>query len=317
MAIPKYDELIVPLLTVLATYPVGVPFSKVRNEVADLVGVSEEDRKELLPSGRYPVFRNRVGWAHDRLKRAGLSQSVKRGTWCLTEAGFDFVKRHGTDLDNGMIDAIARAHRDSTVAEPKAISGIDFKATPKSTKLQATASAPEHLTPRDQIEAAIKEWNESIASELLEMIASCSPSFFEKLVLDLLLAMGYGADHKSLTQTGGSGDGGIDGIITLDKLGLEKVYIQAKRYTASNVGSPEIRNFYGALAERKASKGVFITSSGFSDRALQTAKRLSDNIVLVDGTDLARFMIEHEVGCSVKQVVKVVEVDSDYFEEEG
>lgn len=316
MPIPTYDQLIQPVLAVLVRHPDGVPFATVRDEVAAAVGVTAEERKELLPSGRYPVFANRVGWAHDRLKRVGLSQSVKRGTWCLTDAGRGFIATQGPALTAAQIETIAKASRGSTVATPTALKGGSVLAN-------ATAAAPQNIvaseadtqTPRDRIDDAIQEWNASIKDRLLENIRGSSPAFFEKLVLDLLLKMGYGLTQRSLTQTGGTGDGGIDGIISLDKLGLEKVYIQAKRYTSTSVGSPEIRSFYGALAERKASKGVFITSSSFSAPAQATAERLSDNIVLVDGDQLAEHMIAHEVGCTVQHVVRVVDVDTDYFDD--
>jgi restriction system protein len=315
MTIPTYDRLIQPVLDVLVRHPEGVAFATVRDEVATAVGVTADERKQLLPSGRYPVFANRVGWAHDRLKRVGLSHSMKRGVWCLTEAGRELVARHGAALSEDQITTIAKASRGSTVAVPMSLQGLAAPASATAAAAVSTTAESDTQTPRDRIDTAIAEWNASIKQSLLENICASSPAFFEKLVLDLLLKMGYGVTQRSLTQTGGTGDGGIDGIISLDKLGLEKVYIQAKRYTSTSVGSPEIRSFYGALAERKASKGVFITSSSFSAPAQATAERLSDNIVLVDGDQLAEHMIAHEVGCTVQHVVRVVDVDTDYFDD--
>ena len=311
MSIPSYDELIGPLLRLLEGRPGGVSFTTVRDLLAAEVGVTAEERKELLPSGRYPVFANRVGWAHDRLKRAGLSRSIKRGTWGLTQRGLELAAAHPDELPAEMVKQIAKAKAGSTASG----GSEEQPDQPDSGGQQGSEREVEHGTPQDVIHTAITDWNQSVAADLIDQILRCSPNFFEHLVLDLLLAMGYGANRKDLQQTGRSGDGGIDGVIALDKLGLEKAYIQAKRYADNTVGSPEIRGFYGALAERKASKGVFITTSSFTRNARETAHRLSDNIVLVDGHHLAQLMIEHEVGCSVKEVVKFVQVDADYFEE--
>jgi restriction system protein len=174
------------------------------------------------------------------------------------------------------------------------------------------ASATE-ASPQERIELAIKELNESVAADLLEQIHEATPLFFEKLVLDLLLNMGYGTSRSELQHVGGSGDAGIDGIISLDKLGLEKVYVQAKRWQ-NTVGRPDLQAFFGALAGRKANKGVFITTSSFSKDAKIYAAQVSGSLVLVDGAELAELMIEHGVGVSHTKV-RIARVDSDYFEE--
>jgi len=309
MEIPPYDQVIEPLLRILAQHPDGIVFAEVRDLLAAELGVKAEQRKELLPSGRYPVFANRVGWAHDRLKRAGLSHSIKRGTWCLTTAGKGFAAKYSAELPPSVLKEIAYPKPGSS-----ATGGCGGDKTSGLHGGPAREPAPSR-SPEEAIHAAMADLNQSLAAELLESILRCSPSFFEGVVLDLLLAMGYGASRKDLQQTGRSGDGGIDGVITLDKLGLEKVYIQAKRYKDNSVGSAAIRNFYGGLAERKATRGVFITTSTFSKSAVETARRLSDSVVLVDGPQLARFMIEHEVGCTVAQVFRVARIDSDYFED--
>jgi len=173
---------------------------------------------------------------------------------------------------------------------------------------------PEPLSPTERIDGAIEELNQSLAAELLDTISRGSPAFFEQLVLDVLQKMGYGTS-SAIEHTGKSGDGGIDGIITLDRLGLEKVYIQAKRWQGS-VGRPEIQGFFGALASRRATKGVFITTSRFTNEAVEFASQASDSLVLVDGAHLTRLMVEFEVGVSVERTIKLCHLDSDYFEEQ-
>ncbi|MGH8447148.1 MAG: restriction endonuclease, partial [Solimonas sp.] len=186
--------------------------------------------------------------------------------------------------------------------------------TPSDGAVVASAAAA-LASPDDRLGDAITELKHSVATELQEALASVSPSFFESIVLDLLHRMGYGTSRADLQRVGGSGDGGIDGVISLDKLGLEKVYVQAKRWNGTTVGRPEIQAFYGALAGQRANKGVFITTSSYSSQAIDFAKSV-ERIVLVDGARLADLMIEHEVGVSAR-TVKVPKLDSDYFDEES
>jgi restriction system protein len=184
------------------------------------------------------------------------------------------------------------------------------------------ASAPiipalvEVRSPDELIDSAARELHDSLSRDLLEQIAAGSPTQFEQLVLDVLHAMGYGAKQSDLERTGASGDGGIDGIITLDRLGLEKVYVQAKRWTSGTVGRPEIQKFFGALAGRRATRGVFITASTFSGEAKDYARQVSDSIVLIDGCRLASLMIEYGVGVTVQRTIKIAKIDSDYFEDQ-
>ncbi|MCL2779816.1 MAG: restriction endonuclease [Polyangiaceae bacterium] len=206
-------------------------------------------------------------------------------------------------FDTETIDALAIIPRGSTVAN----------ASEAARKTEDATHLVEPKSPEERIDDAIEELNASLSQDLLTTIADASPVFFERLVLDLLLAMGYGASRTDLQQVGGSGDTGIDGIIALDRLGLEKVYVQAKRWKA-NIGRPEIQGFYGALAGRRARKGVFITTSDFTREAKEYAQSVSDSIVLVDGTTLAALMIERGVGVSHK-VLKIARLDGDYFED--
>ena len=220
MAIPTYDQFIEPLLRFLSSKPQGVSTSEVYAALADAVGLTDDEREQLLPSRRQPVYQNRIGWAHDRLKRAGLSQSRQRGKWQLTDAGRTFLANYPNAINDEDIEKIAKVPPDSRLTtDPD---------SPEPTTPQQTAV--DGGSPDERIDQAIGELNDSVASELLDLIGQSSPTFFEHLVLDLLHALGYGTSRVDLQRVGGSSDGGIDGVISLDRLGLEKVYVQAKRW---------------------------------------------------------------------------------------
>lgn len=301
MDIPTYDQFIHPLLCVLAEHHDGIRARDAYEAVADTVGLTEEARDELLASGQQAIYQNRIGWANDRLKRQRLAMSPKRGEWRITEAGRTFLAAHPDGIDEATLRELTHVERGS-------------QAAPKRKAQQADAeAAASKASPEERIDAAISELNESLSAELLDMIMGATADFFERLVLDILHSMGYGVSRQALDQVGGVGDGGIDGIVTLDRLGLEKVYVQAKRWQG-NVGRPEIQAFYGALAGRRAHKGVFITTSDYTADARGFARNVSDAIVLVDGAQLTAFMIEYGVGVSSQRLVKIGRVDSDYFE---
>lgn len=306
MALPTYDQFTEPVLRYLAAHPEGALAGEIYEAVADAMKLSSEDRALLLPSGIQPIYKNRIGWAHDRLKRGGLSASPKRGFWQLTPAGVALAKSTPR-LSEEEIDRIA------TVARSSRLSTRD----PVSAATDAPPEAPEALeaanSPDERIEKALAEVRNSVAHDLLERIGQAPPVFFESLVLDLLHKMGYGATLDDLQRVGGSGDGGIDGIISLDKLGLEKVYVQAKRWQAS-IGSPQIQGFMGALQLQGASKGVFLTTSTFTRDAREAAARARGSIVLVDGARLAELMIDHQVAVTHK-TLNVPKIDGDYFED--
>ena len=226
--------------------------------------------------------------------------------WRITQEGRSFLKKHPEGIDESTLRELTQVPADSTLS-PK-----DDSPAPATAKVRASPTQ----SPEEQIDNAIEELNESVAAELLRLIHDSSADFFERLVLDLLVAMGYGTPDIDAIQVGGSGDGGIDGVIPLDRLGLEKVYVQAKRWKhGNNVGRPEIQSFYGALAGRRAAKGVFITASDFSKDARDYVKQVSDSIVLIDGLTLTRLMIQYGVGVSVQRTVKIVDVNNDYFDE--
>jgi restriction system protein len=304
MAIPTYDQFISPLLLFLAKETAPVRPKQAYAGVADMVGLTPEDRTEMLPSKIQAVYVNRIGWAHDALKRSLLSSAPRRGRWLLTEKGRELAASHPNGLSPEEGNRIANASRHTPLrlivegAEPE----------PEITE------APEKQSPEEQIEAGLRALKQSVAQDLLENIGNSTPEFFERLVLDLLYAMNYGESRAALQHTGKAGDGGIDGIISLDKLGLQKVYVQAKKWKGQ-VGSPEVQGFMGALQLQGADRGVLITSGSISAPALEVASRTKGSVVLIDGPRLANLMIEHGVGVSNKPR-QVPEVDTDYFEDE-
>lgn len=303
MPVPTYDQFIEPNLRYLAAHPAGAAAREAHEAAADTLGLSEADRQEILPSGLRAVYKNRAGWAHDCLKRAGYSSTPRRGFWKLTDSGYAFADAHPAPLTSDVLEDIATGHVDVRLRAPMKSDAISA----------AVVMEPESSTasPDDRLEAAIVEMRRTVAAELLETLSQVSPAAFETIVLDLLHRMGYGASRSDLQRVGKAGDEGIDGVISLDRLGLEKVYVQAKRWR-SPVGRPEIQAFYGALAGQRAGKGVFITTSAFTSQAVEFARSV-EGIVLVDGTRLTNLMMDHEVGMSLRHV-KVPKIDGDYFE---
>lgn len=309
MAVPTYDLFIEPVLRYLAAHPEGVSAKDAHEAAADVLLVSDEDKQELLPSGAQPIYKNRAGWAHDRLKRAGLSSSPRRGTWKITQDGLDFIASHpepfssqtSTELAMGYIGVRLRPKQENGKSPESDLTEIPI--------ISSTVASPD-----DRLGEALREIRQTAESELLELLGNVSPSFFETIVLDLLHAMGYGTSRTDLQRVGGVGDGGIDGVISLDRLGLEKVYVQAKRWQSS-VGRPDLQAFYGALAGHKARKGVFITTSTYTAQALEFARSV-EGIVLVDGLRLSGLMIDHEIGVNAR-VLRIPKIDSDYFDEEA
>lgn len=308
MPVPTYDKFIEPILRYLASCPNGALARDAHEAAAQALGLTDADRQEFLPSGAQPIYKNRAGWAHDRLKRAGLSCSPRRGFWQLTPTGGEFSATHSSPLSEADIERLAVGFMDVRLRER------GDQPTPPDPMSISPAATNVTTSPDDRLGEALVELRASVAVELLESLKNASPSFFETIVLDLLHKMGYGASRADLQRVGGSGDGGIDGVISLDKLGLEKVYVQAKRWQQT-VGRPEVQAFYGALAGQRANKGVFITTSSYTPQATEFARSV-ERIVLIDGSRLAQLMIDHEVGVT-SRVVRVPKIDSDYFDEES
>jgi len=308
MSVPTYDQFIEPILRFLAGHPEGATAGETHEAAAAALGLSEAQRQETIASGQ-ATYKNRAGWAHDRLKRAGYSSSAKHGYWKLTEDGLAFAQANPGPLSPAQVEHLALNFMSVKLKPaPDAASLDEGNDTPAPIAQADLATS----SPQERLNQAILELRTSVAGDLLDSLLQASPTRFEHIVLDVLHSLGYGANRQALQQVGGSGDGGIDGVISLDALGLEKVYVQAKRWQ-STVGRPELQAFYGALAGQKARRGVFITTSGFTAQAIDFARSV-EGLVLVDGKRLVNLMLDHEVGVS-SQLYKVPRLDSDYFDE--
>lgn len=270
--------------------------------LADHFNLTENERKELLPSGSQATFDNWVGWARTYMKKAGLLESPRRGYFQITAQGLQALEQKPEMIDVKFLERYPEF--------------LEFKtrSNTKSTTVETDTTIPiDERTPREMMEDAYVTVCSELVGELLEQVMNSSPSFFERLVVDLLVRMGYGGTRKEAGKAvGGSGDEGIDGIINEDRLGLEVVYIQAKRWQ-NTVSRPEIQKFVGALHGQNARKGIFITTSDFSAGAIQYANGLSDKVVLLDGDTLANLMIDHNVGVALEEAYEIKRVDSDYF----
>lgn len=280
---------------------------EVAGMLADKFQLSPEDRSERLPSGGQTYLLNRTGWAGFHLQRAGLVTRPRRATWQITPEGQTVLKGPSFKLDrNGLLKF--PAFRDFIENDCKRKGGPEALAM---LPVESTEAQP----PNERIEEAFSQLNDSLASDLRDQMAKMDPYRFEQLVLDLLRAMGYGGPREeSGWVTKKSGDGGIDGIINEDRLGLDVIYVQAKRWQ-NNVGTNEIRNFIGALSENHANKGVFITTSDFVPAARESARKVSQKVILIDGQRLAELMIEHNIGVTTTRTIALKRIDSDYFEE--
>lgn len=303
MAIPDFQSVMRP---VLATVQNGVPLplNELRERVADQFQLSEDERKERLPSGHQTVINNRVGWARTYLNKAGLLCIPAKGMVQITPRG---------------LDALANGPERITVSWLKQFPEFaDFHmAKPQSVDVPAVLNVGiAETTPDEQLAEVHQALTQSLADELLAQVRIATPGFFEQVVVDLMIAMGYGGSRKEAGRaTQATNDDGIDGIIKEDKLGLDVIYLQAKRWTVT-VHRPEIDKFIGALTRQRARKGVFITTSEFSEGARNAALGLDIKVILIDGVELARLMVENNLGVSVKQVYEVKQLDSDYFSEE-
>lgn len=310
MPIPDYQSLMLPLLELLGD---GKPHAM--RELTDALAarflLSEAERAEQIPSGTQALFDNRVGWAKSYMKQAGLIEYPARATARITEAGKVLLATRPERLDNRVLSQYPSfvAFRDrSRASKPQDDDSNQLNPDPAPDRTSL-------LDPSERIAEASRELRASVEADLLERVRSVSPRFFERIVVDLLLAMGYGGSRVDAGRAvGQSGDGGIDGIINEDRLGLDVIYLQAKRWEAT-VGRPEIQKFVGALQGVRASKGVFITTSNFTKDARDYAKNLSVKIILIDGSMLAALMFDHGVGVTRVESFEVKRVDGDYFEE--
>lgn len=274
--------------------------------VGDTAGLTPEQRGQMLKSGREPVFHNRIGWAVSFLTNVGALERTKRGHYKITEAGRQLVSLFPDGARERDIRALGE--------DPDSPIRVYQASSPRQRASDATQSIDaDALTPIEQVQNGIGRIHEEVAADLLARLQSQRPEFFEQAVVDLLLAMGYGGTTGTGNVTQLSNDGGIDGVIDQDVLGLNRVYIQAKRYADSNpVGRPDLQAFVGALSG-KADSGVFITTSRFSDGAREYAKNVPTRIILIDGKRLTSLMIRYGVGVQVRETYTVVEIDEDFF----
>ena len=303
--IPKYEEIMLPLLKYSADGKEH-GLNETHDALAKQFKLTDDELRELLPSGRQPVFRNRVGWARTYLKKAELLTSPKRAHFRISDKGLSLLKENPNEITSKFLmryddfvefQSIKRDKKDNGgLLQPLIVDNTD-------------------QTPEESLEYAYQKLHSELSKELLDIVKSCSPDFFERLIIDLLITMGYGGSRKEAGQAmGKSGDGGIDGIINEDKLGLDIIYLQAKRWENS-VPVKEIRDFTGALASKKAKKGIFITTSSFSKSIYEFVGQVEYKIILIDGERLANLMIEHSIGLSTVNTYHVKTIDSDYFEE--
>lgn len=304
MAIPDYQTLMLPVLKLAADGETRVP--EAAEKVADSLGLTEEERNEFLPSGRQRILHNRIHWAKFYMSKAGLVESPKRGVFRASQTGRDLLASNPALIDVEDLKAypsFVEFYENSTSKQPK-----DEKPAAK-----AVAASP--ATPEEQIDAAQSVLHSALSSDLLQRILDNSPSFFEHLIVELLVAMGYGGTHENAAlKLGKSGDNGVDGVIDEDRLGLDRIYVQAKRYAEQNtVQRPEVQGFVGSLVGFGASKGVFVTTSTFSAGAREYANQIPQRVILIDGARLTDLMIEHDVGVRVSRRVAIKRLDEDFF----
>ena len=308
MPVPDYQSLMLPALKALYG-SAETPISDVRASVAVAEGLTPEDVRELLPNSSQSVFTNRISWAVIYMTRAGLVERVRRGIYRLTAEGERLLDQTPPRIDNKLLGNYPAYAEWRTRKRTPLTVGDSVSATPDDVV----------DTPEEVLNAASLQLREALEADVLERVQEADSAFLERVVVDLLIAMGYGGGDDAMGQTTGRpGDGGIDGTIREDALGLDEVYIQAKKYAAGNtVGESDLRNFAGALDAAGTSKGVFVTTSGFTNSAKDYVVRSPKRIVLMDGKDLARLMVTHDIGVRRKMRYEVKRIDEGYFDLES
>jgi restriction system protein len=302
MPIPDYQMLMLPLLKLVEDGQEHWIRALIKN-LAEQFHLSDEEKRELLPSGQQPLFDNRVGWARTYLKKAGLIVSTKRGFIKITDRGFNVIKEEPRKIDSEYLEQFPEF--------------LEFKSTKKKGQEIDELEQDNKNTPLELLEKGFETIRNNLSQDLLKTVKDSTPDFFERLVVDLLIAMGYGGTRKEAGETiGRIGDEGVDGIIKEDKLGLEVIYIQAKKWEGT-VGRPEIQKFVGALHGKRAKKGIFITTSSFSQDAIDYALNIETKVILIDCDKLTQYMIDNNVGVSVISNYAIKQIDSDYFSGES
>lgn len=302
--IPDYQTLMLPVLKQSAKGEVRI--SDVVETLAKELGLTAEEQDQLLPSGKQTTFANRIHWAKTYLTQANLVRSTRRAHFIVTERGKEVLAMDPTKIDNDFLQQFEEFRA--------------FRARSKSLDTEDQAEAPttpiQQATPDEEMRIAHARINAALTDELLDRVRQASPAFFERLIVQLLLAMGYGGTTEGAGRAiGKSGDDGIDGVIDQDPLGVDQIYIQAKRYQAANsIGAGAVRDFFGALSLKRATKGIFVTTSSFSQPAIETARILGSRIVLIDGKHLARLLIHYNVGTRDEEILRIKKLDEDFFE---
>ena len=302
MSVPDYQSLMLPLLR-LAHAGKAKSIAEAQSQLADEFSLSEADRALRLPSGKQTAISNRTGWASFYLMKAGLIEKPKHGVFFITAAGKEALAKNPPAINLEFL-----------LQYPQFREFYQKANVPAESVSQGTISSSAK-TPDEVLQAAYATLNNDLVAEVLDRLCKVTPEFFEQVVVELLVAMGYGGSRQDAGEKlGKSGDGGVDGVIKEDQLGLDAIYIQAKRWQ-SVIGRPEIQKFVGALQGQKARKGVFMTTSWFSAEALEYVSKIESKVVLLDGPRIAKLMIEHDVGVSRVSTFVVKRVDSDYFDE--
>jgi restriction system protein len=302
--IPDYQTLMRPVLAASANGEVRI--SDVVESIAGQFNLTQDERAELIPSGGQTILSNRVHWAKTYLKQAGLVEMTKRAHFRITESGKSVLSDTKLKIDNQLLRQFPEF--------------IEFQNRGKTDSGSEPALVVEVSkvteTPEETLRAAYVSITEAVASELIDRLRTGTPAFFERTIVALLLAMGYGGSSEDAGRAiGQSGDDGVDGVIDQDPLGVDQIYVQAKRYAEGNqVGPAAIREFFGSLSLKKAQKGIFVTTSGFSKSAIETARQIGARIVLIDADQLGRLMVRHNVGCRDQEVLRIKRIDEDFFE---
>jgi restriction system protein len=307
MAVPDYQSVMLPLLRFAGEKRDETSTGEAVEVLSKEFGLTEDDLKEMLPSGIQSTFVNRVGWASTYMKKAGLLEATRRGYYRITSRGQELLKKQPKFINVKVLKQY-----------PEFLEFQQLKGTRSAEKAGVSPATLDisTATPSEALETAYENLREELADELLARLKKSSPSFFERSVVELLVKMGYGGSRVDAGKAiGKSGDGGIDGIIKEDKLGLDVVYIQAKRWDNNPVGRPDVMQFAGALQAQKANKGIFITTSRFTDDARNYVSQIGSKIVLIDGEQLTNLMIENDVGVSTISMYPVKKIDADYFDE--
>jgi len=309
MSVPDYQSLMLPLLRYAKTCNREIAASEAVDVLARELKLTEEDLREILPSGTQSKFINRLGWAATYMKKAGLLKSTRRGYFIITERGIELLNSQPEVINVRLLEKYPEFLEFRKLRGTRAKNGEE-------TTIGGSILDTSNVTPFEALEDAYENLRDELADELLTKLKATTPAFFERVVVDLLVKMGYGGSRADAGKAiGKSGDGGIDGIIKEDKLGLDFVYIQAKRWDDTPVGRPQVQQFAGALQAQKANKGIFITTSRFTEDARNFVSQIGSKIVLIDGQQLTSLMIENDVGVSTVSVYPIKKIDSDYFDE--